>query len=159
MNELRIKIDDLTNKIIKKTTIINKVIENYESYYKFVTNIINSSEINHMNFYMLNNINNIIENNFKIIDDIDKILNEKDDENKNKYISKIHQKMIIDNEFILKYKLGEVGILRIFGAPFVVKNKNNFEMFVNGEKYELSSTIKIIDIEAGKSSNNRISKR
>ena len=87
---------------------------------------------------------------------IDKILIEKNAENENKYLSEIKQKMIIDNEFILKYKLGEVGILRIFGEPFVAKNKNNFNMLINGETYKLSSTIKIIDIETGKSSNNII---
>ena len=57
-------------------------------------------------------------------------------EKKNKYLSEIHQKMNIDNEFILKYKLGEVGILRIFGEPFVAKNKNNFNILINGENYK-----------------------
>ena len=128
MKELRIKIDDLTKKISKKTTIINNAIKNYEEYYNVVNNIINSFERKNMNFYILNNINNIIEYNKKIIKDIDKILNEKDEENKNKFLSKIHQKMFINNEFILKYKLGKVGILRIFGEPFVAKNKNNFNM-------------------------------
>ena len=153
MNELRMKIDDLTKAISKKTTIINKVFKNYEEYYNVVNNIINSIERKNMNFYILNNINNIIEYNEKIIKDIDIILNEKDEENKNKYLSEIYQKMIIDNEFILKYKLGEVGILRIFGEPFVAKNKKNFNLIINGENYELSSTIKIIDIENGESSN------
>ena len=128
MKELRIKIDDLTKKISKKTTIINNVIKNYEEYYNVVNNIINSFERKNMNFYILNNINNIIEYNKKIIKDIDKILNEKDEDNKNIFLSKIHQKMFINNEFILKYKLVKVGILRIFGEPFVAKNKNNFNM-------------------------------
>ena len=56
---------------------INKVIENYEAYYILANNIINSSEKNYSNFYILNNINNIMKYNEKIIEDIDKILNEK----------------------------------------------------------------------------------
>jgi len=156
MNTLRIKIDDLAKKITKKTTMKNKIIEKYEEYYKVAKDIINSYKRKNMNFYILNNMNNIIEYNEKIIKDIDKILIEKNVENENKYLSEIHQKMNIDNEFILKYKLGEVGILRIFGEPFVAKNKNNFNMLINGEIYKLSSTIKIIDIETGKSSNNII---
>ena len=151
MNELRVKIDNLKTKISKKTTRINKIIENYETYFNIANNIINSLERKYMNFYILNNINNIIEYNGKIIKDIDKILNE--DVEINKYISEIHQKMIIENEFILKYKLGKVGILRIFGKPFVSKNKNNFILIINGENYKLSSTIKIIDIETGNTSN------
>ncbi len=152
MNELRVKIDNLKNKISKKTTRINKVIENYEVYFNIANNTINSLERKHINFYILNNINNFIEYNGKIIKDIDKILNE-NVEIKNKYISEIHQKMIIDNEIILKYKVGKVGILRIFGKPFVSKNKNNFILIINGENYKLSSNIKIIDIETGKTSN------
>ena len=61
--------------------------------------------------------------------------------------------MFINNEFTLKYKLGNVGILKIFGEPFVSKNKNNFILIIKGENYELSSIIKIIDIETGKTSN------
>ena len=89
MKELRIKIDDLTKKISKKTTIINNVIKNYEEYYNVVNNI-------------------IIEYNKKIIKDIDKIINEKDEDNKNTFLSKIYQKLFVNNEFILKYKLGKV---------------------------------------------------
>ena len=153
MNELRIKIDNLAKSMTKKTEIINKVIENFNVYYNVVNNIINSFEKKYIHFYILYNINNIIEYNEKIIRTIDNILNEKIIENKNKYYSEIHQKMIIDNEFILRYKYGEVGILRIFGDPFVAKNKNNFKMIINNENYELSSIIKIIDIETGKKSN------
>ena len=57
-------------------------------------------------------------------------------EKKNKYLSEIHQKMIIDNEFILKYKIQKEGISRIFGEPFVAKNKNNFNILINGENYK-----------------------
>ena len=66
--------------------------------------------------------------------------------------------MFINNEFLLVYKLGKVGILRIFGKPFVAKNRNNFKLIINGENYELSSIIKIIDIETGKGSNKIIKK-
>ena len=153
INELRLKINDLTKKTSPKTTIINKVIEKYEAYYNVANNIINNFGEKNMNFYILNNINNITEYNGKIIKDIDKILNENNSENKDKYFSEIHQKVIIDNEFSLKYKYGRVGILRIFGKPFVAKNKNNFNLIINGKNYELSPIIKIIDIETGKSSN------
>ena len=77
----------------------------------------------------------------------------KNPENINNYISEIYQKMIFDTELILHYKLGDVGILRIFGEPFVAKNKYNFKLIINGKNYELSSIIKIIDIETGKKSN------
>ena len=153
MNELKIKIDDLTKKISNKTTIINKIIKNFEAYYNVANNIINNFDKRQVNYYSVKNINNIIEYNEKLIKDIDKILNENNDEIKNKYISDINKKMFINNEFTLKYKLGNVGILKIFGEPFVSKNKNNFILIIKGENYELSSIIKIIDIETGKTSN------
>ena len=84
MNELRIKIDKFKKNILNKKTIINKIIEKYEEYYNIVYIINNSFERKNINFYILNNINNIIEYNGKIIKDIDKILNEENDENKNK---------------------------------------------------------------------------
>ncbi len=152
MNQLRIKIDDLTKKIPKKTALINKVIGNYEAYYKIANNIINSFEKKNMNFYILNNINNIIEYNDKIIKSIDKIIIEKNVEKKNKYFSEIYQRMIINNEITLKYKLEKDGILRLFGEPFVATNKNNFILIINGENHELSSNIKIRDIKTLKNS-------
>ena len=114
INELRNKIDILTKKFSEKTKIINKVLENFEVYYNLTENIINSFERKYLNYYILNSINNITEYNEKIIKDVDKILNEKNPENINNYISEIYQKMIIDTELILHYKLGDVGILRIF---------------------------------------------
>ena len=57
--------------------------------------------------------------------------------------------MIFQNEFTLKYSLGSAGILRIFGEPFVNKNKNNFQMVINNKIYKLTSILNIRDIETG----------
>jgi len=66
-------------------------------------------------------ISNISKYNEKIIEDLDQILNEDNIKIKNNYVSEIYEKMNIHSEFSLKYKLGKVGILRIFGEPFVKK--------------------------------------
>ena len=150
MNELRIKIDNLKKKTSKNTS-INYVIKDFEIYFNIANSIINSLDRKNINFYTLNNINNIIEYNGKIIKDINKILNEEVEIDK--FIYEIEERMLICDVFILKYKIGKVGILRIFSKPFVAKNINKFFMKINKKNYDLSSTVKIIDIETGKTSN------
>jgi len=84
------------------------------------------------------NIQNIKDFNEMIFEDIEKILNENNIDNKNNLISNLYDKMIIKSEFILKYKK-ENGRLKIFGEPFVKKNKNNFILIINQKTYELST--------------------
>ena len=56
MKELRIKIDDLKTKMSEKSIVINKVFENFETYYNLTENIINSFDIKYLNYYILNSI-------------------------------------------------------------------------------------------------------
>ena len=148
-NELRKKIDDLKSEKANKFDKLNNVIENLEFYYNFTNNIFNNFEKIHKNNYLLNSIDNINNYNEIIIKDINEILNEENIEKKNIIISNIYNKIIFHNEFILKYSLGRTGILRIFGEPFVNKNKNNFQIVINNKVYKLTSILNIKDIETG----------
>ena len=156
LNELKSLINDLKNENINSEDLLSKVIENLEIYYQFSTNIFNNFETNPKNFYILNTINNINEYTKKIIEDINKIKNEKNIGNKISYLSEIIKKMNINNEFILKYKLGDIGIIRILGEPFVKMNKNNFQLIINDKNYELTSILNIIDIKNGYCTNDFI---
>ena len=153
MDNLRTKIDNLKEEISKCSNIINKVIDNLELYYNIANNIIKNFDKKYLNYYILMTINNINDFNDIIIKDISEILNEDNIEKKNNYISKIYEKMIIDVEFTLTYNINKVGILRIFGEPFVKKNKNNFKLIINKKNYELTHILNIIDIETKKQSN------
>ena len=145
MNNLKIKIDSLKNDISNNKS--KAVIENLELYYDITNNIINSYNKNCINYYIFDNINNILEYNEKIIKDIDTIIKEKNIEKKDYYISKIYEKTIINNIFNIKYKLRKAGKLTIFGKPFVKNNKNNFVLIINENEYKLTSILKIIDIK------------
>ena len=156
LKELKMKIDELRKEIPNVTNKLEKVIENLEIFYNFGQNAINNFKKENKNYYMINNINNINEYSENIINDINKILKENEIEKKNNYISDIYEKIIIHSEFILTYNLGKVGPIKILGEPFVKKNKNNYELFINDKKYELTSFINIINKETGESSNDII---
>ena len=58
--------------------------------------------------------------------------------------------MNINNEITLKYKIKKSDIknnkVKLFGEPFVRKNKNNYKLIINDKAYELVTFLKIIDI-------------
>ena len=84
MEKLKLKIDDMTNIINNIINTYNKVIENIEIYYNIEMDILNNYNINHLNYEILQNINDIDMN--KLNEDIDKIIN--DD---NLYKNKIYE--------------------------------------------------------------------
>lgn len=110
MNDLKGKINILKNDMSNSNEQLNKIIENFELFYDIGNHIINSYNKIYKNFYVVNNINNIIEYNEIIMKDIDKIINETNVENKNNYITKIYEQMIISKEFNIKYKWGKKNI-------------------------------------------------
>ena len=156
LKNLKSLIDDLKNEKINSGDLLFKVIDNLEIYYQFSTNIFNNFEKSTKNFYILNTINNINEYTKKIIDDINKIRNENEIENKINYISEIYKKMTINNEFILKYELGDIGIIRILGEPFVKKNKDNFQLIIKDKIYELTEILNIVNLNNGYCTNDFI---
>ena len=118
--QLRKKIDDLKGEKTDSEKKLSLIIENLELYYNILNNLINRlNNKNHINYQLLMNINNLNKYNQKVIEDIDKIMNEK---NKLETISNIYKNMIIDNEIILKYKIGNEKKIKIFGEVFVKKN-------------------------------------
>jgi hypothetical protein len=141
MDNLRIKIDKLKNELLtnKENTALNKIIQNLELYFNICDNIIKNLDKKERNYYSVMNTQNINDFNEIIFEDIEKILNENNIDNKNNLISNIYNKMIINSEFILKYKIKKNGRLKILGEPFVNKNKHNFVLIINQKTYELST--------------------
>ena len=140
-DDLRIKIDKLKNELLTniENTALNKIIQNLELYFNICDNIVKNFDKKGKNYYSLMNTQNINDFNEMIFEDIEKILNEKNIDNKNNLISNLYNKMIINSEFILKYNIKKNGKLKILGEPFVKKNKNNFILIINQKTYELST--------------------
>ena len=125
INKFQMKINNLKNEMKKITNNneINLVIDNFEKFYNIGQNIINyNKKIN--NYYFLLNKKKINDYNTNIIKDIDKIINEKE-ENKLKYIKEIYDKMVINNIITLKYAT------EIFTTFRVEKVEKNFKYLVN----------------------------
>jgi hypothetical protein len=154
MNDIRIKLEDLKKeKANNSINILTQVIDNLEKYYNTSKNLIENYNPRNSNYYIIMNIKSFIDYNKIIIQDINQILNEKNIEIKNNYISNIYKNMIIDSEFILKYNLNEPGVLKLFGEPFVQRNKNCFQLIINQQNYELNSYLNIIDANTKEQSN------
>jgi surface protein len=143
INELKNKIDKLKNDNLCKSDKLSVVLDNFDTYYNIINKIINNYEIKYSNYYILKSINNIIDYNKIMIKDIDQILDEKNIENKNNYILNIYDKLRINNEITIRYKLENPGIKRILGSLFVAKNKNNFQLIINDKIYELTYSLSI----------------
>jgi surface protein len=123
------------------------VLDNFDTYYNIINKIINNYEIKYSNYYILKSINNIIDYNKIMIKDIDQILDEKNIENKNNYILNIYDKLRINNEITIRYKLENPGIKRILGSLFVAKNKNNYQLIINDKIYELTTVLNITSLD------------
>ena len=109
------------------------------------------------NYYSLYNIKNIFEYNEYLIKDIDIIINEKKEENRLTFIKEIYDKMVINNIITIKYKIensnlkkkGEKRIkkLQLFGKIFVERNKDKFQIIINGENKELTQYLNLEELE------------
>ena len=99
INELNENINKLKNNSGEiKEEKINDFLKNLEIYYNISKFIIDSLDDKNLNFFILNNLNFIHQNNKLIIDNIKKINNETNMENKTKIILDIYNKMSTKEE-------------------------------------------------------------
>ena len=148
IKDLRLKIDKLKDeqKNIKdellSQDIFNIVIKDLEIYYEISNNVFINYSIKNKNYQLLMNFININNYNKAIIEDIDKIINEQNIENKVKSIKDIYNKMEKFDEFIIKYKIEGENKIRIFGDKFVKNNKSNFKIIINDKTNVLIKEIR-----------------
>ena len=156
LNKLKIKISNLKNELkknISNNNDLNLVIDNFDKFYNISNNLINYNMKN-KNYYSLVNIQNIFDYNENIIKDIDIIINEKKEEKRIKNIQEIFDKMIINNIITIKYKIEnsnseekEIKQFQLFGKTFVERNKDKFEIIINGKNQELKEYLNIEELE------------
>ena len=92
-NELNINIKKLNEEINNLIKILNKIKDNMNIYYNIYNNIINNYNDENINYEIINNINIFKQFNNKIINDINKIINENNINNKFNNIINIYNKM------------------------------------------------------------------
>ena len=148
INELKSKIDNLKNEKnnisndLLSQDIFDKVIGNLEIIYGISNDIVMSYSLKNKNYQLLMNFNNMNNYNKLIIEEIDKIINEKNMENKVKAIKDIYNKMEIIDEFIIKYKIDKEEKIRIFGDKFAKNNRNNCKIIIKDKVTGLKPIIK-----------------
>ena len=161
MNEFKKKIDQFNENIKEIINQLNNIVLNIEIYFKITNDIINNYKNERNNYQNLKNINEFISINKSIIEDINKIINEKSLKQKMNYIMDIHFKMnnINDNEIELKkdikdkvtkepknlkYKLDIINTNDFYGY------NDLFEVFLSNKdnnKYIVSKNIYNYDLD------------
>ena len=81
------------------------------------------------------------------MNDIDKIIKDNKLKSKFNYLADIYEKMIINSEITIKYKVNNKKRIKIFGKIFVNKNKENFKIIIKGKESSLTSYLDINNIE------------
>ena len=146
LKEFRKKIDKIKEIIVKIITILNKISENMEIYYKINSDLINNYDVYKRNYQIFRNINEI--NNNIEIKDIDNIINENNIYNQFKILLDIYNKMNNQNNDIFeeekKYK-------KVYNHH-IIDNIDNKEIYnhqtidkIDGEEIYNHQTIDKID--------------
>ena len=117
-----------------------------EIYYKINYNLFNNYEKNNINYELLKNINEIINNNEIVLNDIIEVINDNETTNSFNNLISIYNKMnnknniFEDNENNIKNQKNKIIAfyeidnrkIKILGTEFVKNNKYNFDFFING---------------------------
>jgi len=145
--EIKLKIKQFNNNIKYIIEKLNKTMNKIQAFYKMYFNITKIYDLTNINYQILNNINEILNYNNKIIlNDIKEIIKEPDDYKKiNKLIDLYN--LIFNNKNIMKYKIvkGEESI-KIFGNIFVKNNKDKCKIVFEKKEYDLSEYFILIII-------------
>ena len=153
--DLNIKIFEFNEKIKGIIKILNKISNNMKIYYKINKNLYDIYERKNRTYQLLKNINEIIIKNDLILKDINKIINENETINLFKNLLELYNNMnnknnnIFDNnkespknEIIAIYeKDNKNKETKIFGKEFIENNKNNFDLYINGNSVYLSDKL------------------
>ena len=104
MNELKIKIDKFNEKIEEIIKILNKISKNMKTYYNINDNIFSNIRKNNINYELLKNVNEIINNNEIVLNDINEIINDNETINAFNNLITIYNKMNNKNNIFEDYK-------------------------------------------------------
>ena len=156
INELQIKITKLKNELknLPDNNELNLVIDNLDKLINIGNNIMNYN-MKYKNYYSLLNMKNINDYIVNVNKDLENIINEKKEVNRLKYIKEIYDKMIINNIITIKYEIPDLSFtcikeiteINIFGKIFVEKNKDKFQIIINGKIHELTNYLNIKELE------------
>ena len=130
------KINKLMRQIEKIKGILNYFMKHIEKYYSLISSIIDNYDINKRNYWMIKNLKQINIDN--VIEDIDKIIKNKNLTEKFNYVLSIYNKLKYKNEIKIQYKYSKkTKFIRLFGEKFIEKNKKNCKLVINDNETDL----------------------
>ena len=152
IKNLKLKIDNFNDIINKYILKLNNVKNNLENYYNIINNIYQNYKTNRKrNYEILQNLNDIKINNENIIEDLEKVINEKSTYNQINKINEIYEKMNFSNEITIKYKYETNNeSISIFGRCFIEHNKDICKFIYNNKEYKLQERFNIENIKKQK---------
>ena len=146
--ELKENIEHFHNNIQEIINILNKIDDNIEQYYQIYKNIINNFENDEINYAILNNLNEMI-NNKSIIKDMNFINKQNNIKQKFNNIIEMFDKMCKknieeNNQITMIYKVKEnESKIKIFDSTFVKNNKKWCKLFYEDKEYNLSTNFNV----------------
>ena len=132
-DEIKLKVENFKQKISNLIQMLKKVNENIDIYYNINNSIIKSFERKKRNYQILKNVNNIINNNKMILNDIDKIIKEKELNNIFNSSFELYNKMT--NLDFKESKKTEITKNNNQSAKNEIKNENKGE---NNQKVKIN---------------------
>ena len=136
--EFKFKITQFNNYISGIIEVLNKLINKVKIYYEIYNNYAYNFDIKNINYYIVNNINEISKYNVKIINEINSIINEVSTNIKINNLFNLYYNIFKNNENTIKYEIknGDKNV-KIFGNTFVKNNKDKCRIIFNEKEYDL----------------------
>ena len=148
---MKLKFDKFYESIKQMNEILNEVNNKIKIYDKQYYNIIDNSNVNNINYQIINNINKVLCYNKKLLNEIDKINDEVQNDKKINYIINLYNKLTGKNKKIIKYAIKiEKKKVKIFGKHFVNNNKDNCKIIYEKKEYNLMEYFDINDYKDNK---------
>ena len=143
--DLKLALDKLNNDIKEMIEKLKKVENSVKIYLELYSNIMDNFDDKNMNYQKLNNVNEILLINKKVMSELDKITSESNINKKFYYINDLSDKLYREDKNTIKYKIkkGDTKV-KIFGEHFVKTNRNNCRIICDKKEYNL---MEYFDIE------------
>ena len=142
LSELKKEIDIFNNEVKNIINKLNELIKSIDIYYEINKDLLNNYEMKNRNYQILQNLKEINDNNL-IFTSIKKINNMNNSSDKLINIIELHNKINSFNDKLnqmtIIYRVDEYkDNIKLFGDKFVLNNKDNCHLLIEGKKYELT---------------------
>jgi len=136
--ELKFKVDILTNDIKEIIEKLNKILTDIKNYSQLYYDFTNDYKLRNANYQSLINIIEFSKYSKNIKNEINKVINEVQDDKKIINIINLHSNLFSNEENIMKYEIkNKAQKVKIFGEAFIKNNSDKCKIVCNQKEYDL----------------------